>query len=68
MHVPPLVHGDDAHSSAPGACAVPFPHSVPLKPATHEQVNQLMVDCFGWPVGPFAMVEGAQKGFSDGGQ
>jgi 3-hydroxybutyryl-CoA dehydrogenase/3-hydroxyacyl-CoA dehydrogenase len=36
--------------------------------ATHAEVNQLMVDCFGWPVGPFAMVEGAQKGFSEGGQ
>lgn len=35
--------------------------------ASHAEVNQLMVDCFGWPVGPFAMVEGAQKGFSDGG-
>ena len=36
--------------------------------ASQAEVNQLMVDCFGWPVGPFAMVEGAQKGFSDGGQ
>lgn len=36
--------------------------------ATHAEVNQLMVDCFGWPVGPFAMVEGAQKGFSEGGK
>ncbi|MFO0689882.1 MAG: 3-hydroxyacyl-CoA dehydrogenase family protein [Myxococcota bacterium] len=35
--------------------------------ATHAEVNQLMVDCFGWPVGPFAMVEGAQKGFSEDG-
>jgi 3-hydroxyacyl-CoA dehydrogenase len=35
--------------------------------ASQAEVNQLMVDCFGWPVGPFAMVEGAQKGFSDGG-
>lgn len=33
--------------------------------ATHEEVNQLMVDCFGWPVGPFAMVAGAQTGFGD---
>lgn len=31
--------------------------------ATHEQVNQLMVDCFRWPVGPFAMVEGATRGW-----
>ena len=36
--------------------------------ASQAEVNQLMVDCFGWPVGPFAMVEGAQKGFSDGGK
>lgn len=31
--------------------------------ATHEQVNQLMVDCFRWPVGPFAMVKGATGGW-----
>jgi len=31
--------------------------------ATREQVNQLMVDCFRWPVGPFAMVEGATSGW-----
>jgi 3-hydroxyacyl-CoA dehydrogenase len=31
--------------------------------ATQEQVNQLMVDCFRWPVGPFAMVEGATRGW-----
>ncbi len=31
--------------------------------ATHEQVNQLMVDCFNWPVGPFAMVKGATEGW-----
>jgi len=28
-----------------------------------EGVNQLMVDCFRWPVGPFAMVRGATKGW-----
>ena len=33
--------------------------------ATHEQVNQLMVDCFRWPVGPFAMVKGAVSGWKD---
>jgi 3-hydroxyacyl-CoA dehydrogenase len=33
--------------------------------ATHEQVNQLMVDCFRWPVGPFAMVKGASSGWGD---
>jgi 3-hydroxyacyl-CoA dehydrogenase len=31
--------------------------------ATPEQVNALMVDCFGWPVGPFAMVQGATQGW-----
>jgi 3-hydroxyacyl-CoA dehydrogenase len=31
--------------------------------ATREQVNQLMVDCFRWPTGPFAMVAGATKGW-----
>ena len=33
--------------------------------ASHEQVNQLMVDCFRWPVGPFAMVKGAGSGWGD---
>ena len=27
--------------------------------------NQLMVDCFGWPVGPFAMMKGAQTGWKE---
>lgn len=31
--------------------------------ATHEQVNQLMVECYNWPVGPFAMVKGAGSGW-----
>ena len=31
--------------------------------ATHEEVNQLMVDCFNWPVGPYAMVRGATEGW-----
>lgn len=31
--------------------------------ATHDEVNQLMVDCFGWPVGPFGMVKGAKSGW-----
>jgi 3-hydroxybutyryl-CoA dehydrogenase/3-hydroxyacyl-CoA dehydrogenase len=35
--------------------------------ATQEQVNQLMVDCYRWPVGPFAMVKGAQTGWKDSG-
>ena len=33
--------------------------------ATHEEVNQLMVDCFNWPVGPFAMVKGATSGWKE---
>ena len=33
--------------------------------ASQEDVNRLMVDCFGWPVGPFAMVKGAQTGWKD---
>jgi 3-hydroxyacyl-CoA dehydrogenase len=32
--------------------------------ATHEQVDQLMMDCFGWPTGPFTMVRGATEGWS----
>ena len=31
--------------------------------ATREQVNQLMVDAYRWPVGPFAMVSGATGGW-----
>ena len=31
--------------------------------ATHEEVNQLMTECFNWPVGPFAMVKGATSGW-----
>jgi 3-hydroxybutyryl-CoA dehydrogenase/3-hydroxyacyl-CoA dehydrogenase len=33
--------------------------------ASHDDVNQLMVDCFAWPVGPFAMVKGATTGWKD---
>jgi 3-hydroxybutyryl-CoA dehydrogenase/3-hydroxyacyl-CoA dehydrogenase len=33
--------------------------------ASHDDVNQLMVDCFGWPVGPFAMIKGATTGWKD---
>ncbi|MEM9176131.1 MAG: 3-hydroxyacyl-CoA dehydrogenase family protein [Myxococcota bacterium] len=33
--------------------------------ASHEEVNQLMVDCFGWPVGPFAMIKGASSGWDE---
>ena len=31
--------------------------------ATAEEVDQLMVDCFAWPVGPFAMIRGATSGW-----
>ena len=33
--------------------------------ATHEQVNELMTDCFNWPVGPFAMIKGATEGWKE---
>jgi 3-hydroxyacyl-CoA dehydrogenase len=33
--------------------------------ATHAEVNQLMVDCFNWPVGPFAMIRGATEGWKE---
>ena len=32
--------------------------------ATHEQVDQIMTDCFRWPSGPFGMVRGAGSGWS----
>jgi 3-hydroxybutyryl-CoA dehydrogenase/3-hydroxyacyl-CoA dehydrogenase len=32
--------------------------------ATPEQVDQLMMDCFRWPAGPYAMVRGAHSGWS----
>ena len=31
--------------------------------ATAEEVDQLMRDCFGWPTGPFGMVQGATAGW-----
>ena len=31
--------------------------------ATHAEVDQLMVDCFRWPVGPFGMARGATRGW-----
>jgi len=33
--------------------------------ASQEDVNRLMVDCFNWPVGPFAMVRGATEGWKE---
>lgn len=32
--------------------------------ATTDDVDQLMMDAFGWPVGPFGMVKGARSGWS----
>ena len=32
--------------------------------ADHDQVDQLMMDCFRWPSGPFGMVKGAGSGWS----
>ncbi len=32
--------------------------------ATADQVDQLMMDCFRWPTGPFGMVRGATSGWS----
>jgi 3-hydroxybutyryl-CoA dehydrogenase len=32
--------------------------------ATAEQIDQLMVDCFRWPTGPFGMSSGASSGWS----
>ena len=32
--------------------------------ATREEVDQLMVDCFRWPTGPFCMTRGAGSGWS----
>lgn len=34
------------------------------KIATAEEVDQIMVDCFRWPSGPFGMVAGAGSGWS----
>lgn len=34
------------------------------KIATREEVDQLMVECFRWPAGPFGMVRGATSGWS----
>jgi 3-hydroxybutyryl-CoA dehydrogenase len=31
--------------------------------ADPSDINQIMVDCFNWPVGPFAMVQGATQGW-----
>lgn len=32
--------------------------------ASAEEVDQLMMDCFGWPTGPFGMVRGATGGWT----
>lgn len=31
--------------------------------AAPDEVDQLMMDCFGWPAGPFRMVQGASSGW-----
>jgi len=31
--------------------------------ASQEEVNQLLVDCYRWPVGPFAILKGAGSGW-----
>lgn len=31
--------------------------------ATHAEIDQLMVDCFRWPIGPFGMAKGATSGW-----
>jgi 3-hydroxybutyryl-CoA dehydrogenase len=33
--------------------------------ATADDVDQLMMDCFRWPTGPFGMVKGAGSGWAD---
>jgi 3-hydroxyacyl-CoA dehydrogenase len=33
--------------------------------ASADAVNEIMVDCFNWPVGPFAMVKGATSGWDE---
>ncbi len=32
--------------------------------ATREEVDQLLVDCFRWPTGPFGMTKGAGSGWA----
>ena len=32
--------------------------------APRDEVDQLMIDCFRWPSGPFGMVKGAGSGWS----
>jgi len=32
--------------------------------ATPEQVDQLMIDCYGWPTGPHTMIRGALSGWT----
>jgi 3-hydroxyacyl-CoA dehydrogenase len=32
--------------------------------ADRDQVDQLMVDCFRWPTGPFGMARGATSGWN----
>ena len=32
--------------------------------AKPEDVDQLMMDCFGWPTGPYTMIRGATEGWT----
>ena len=32
--------------------------------AKPEEVDQLMMDCFGWPTGPYTMIRGATEGWT----
>ena len=47
-----------------GAMAREARQVVAEKIATAEEVDQLMVDCFRWPTGPFGMGRGAGSGWS----
>ncbi|MGH0032603.1 MAG: 3-hydroxyacyl-CoA dehydrogenase family protein [Myxococcota bacterium] len=40
-------------------------HVVDSGIASTDEVNQIMVDTFNWPVGPFAMVKGATSGWDE---
>lgn len=40
-------------------------HVVDSGIASTDEVNRIMVDCFNWPVGPFAMVKGATSGWDE---
>jgi 3-hydroxybutyryl-CoA dehydrogenase/3-hydroxyacyl-CoA dehydrogenase len=33
--------------------------------AEPDEVDRLLIDCYRWPSGPFAMVKGAHQGWQD---